>query len=102
MPDACPGLSVNNLSRTFLGASKPLFSNLSFSLNRDGRLAVLGRNGQGKSSLIRMLGGVDRPSVGRIDWKMSPSWPIGFNGGFQGSLSGLDNIRFLSRLYERD
>ena len=33
---------------------------------------------------------------------MSSSWPIGFGGGFQGSLSGLDNIRFLSRIYERD
>ena len=33
---------------------------------------------------------------------MTSSWPIGFGGGFQGSLSGLDNIRFLSRLYNRD
>lgn len=96
------GLSVQNLSRTFHGATKPLFTNLTFSLKRDGRLAILGRNGQGKSSLIRMLGGVDRPSEGRIDWRMSSSWPIGFHGGFQGSLSGLDNIRFLSRLYGRD
>lgn len=96
------GLRVDNLSRTFRGAAKPLFTNLSFSLKRDGRLAILGRNGQGKSSLIRMLGGVDRPSEGGIAWRMSSSWPIGFHGGFQGSLSGLDNIRFLSRLYERD
>ena len=33
---------------------------------------------------------------------MTNSWPIGFSGGFQGSLSGRDNIRFLSRLYNRD
>lgn len=33
---------------------------------------------------------------------MSSSWPIGFSGGFQGSLTGNDNIRFLSRIYERD
>lgn len=96
------GLRVVNLSRQFHGASKPLFSNLSFSLKRDGRLAILGRNGQGKSSLIRMLGGIDRPSDGYIDWSMTTSWPIGFGGGFQGSLTGLDNIRFLARLYRRD
>lgn len=96
------GLRVQSLSRTFKSRSKPLFSELDFSLRRDGRLAILGRNGQGKSSLIRMLGGVDRPSHGRIEWSMTSSWPIGFHGGFQGSLSGLDNIRFLSRLYERD
>jgi len=33
---------------------------------------------------------------------MTNSWPIGFAGGFQGSLSGLDNVRFLARLYRRD
>lgn len=105
MPDNPPndvGLRVVNLSRQFHGASKPLFSNLSFSLKRDGRLAILGRNGQGKSSLIRMLGGIDRPSEGFIDWSMTTSWPIGFGGGFQGSLTGLDNVRFLARLYRRD
>lgn len=101
-PSSDVGLRVVNLSRQFHGASKPLFSNLSFSLKRDGRLAILGRNGQGKSSLIRMLGGIDRPNEGFIDWSMTTSWPIGFGGGFQGSLTGLDNVRFLARLYRRD
>jgi len=40
------------------------------------------------------LGGVLAPSAGRVEWAMSPSWPLGFTGGFQGSLTGLDNIRF--------
>ncbi|MBD3837163.1 ABC transporter ATP-binding protein [Brevundimonas sp.] len=100
--EADVGLIVTDLARTYHGSHRPLFSKLNFSLKREGRLAVLGRNGQGKSTLIRMLGGVDRPSAGRIDWRMTASWPIGFGGGFQGSLSGLDNIRFLSRLYGRD
>lgn len=42
-----------------------------------------------------------RPSEGQISWSMTASWPIGFGGAFQGSLSGLDNIKFLSRLYNR-
>jgi capsular polysaccharide transport system ATP-binding protein len=96
------GLSVQNLGMTYHGASKPLFQGLSFDLRRQGRLAILGRNGQGKSTLIKMLGGVLPANEGRIDWRMTSSWPIGFGGGFQGSLSGLDNIRFLSRLYARD
>ena len=41
------------------------------------------------------------PSKGRICWKMSSSWPIGFGGGFQGRLSGIDNIRFITRAYKR-
>jgi capsular polysaccharide transport system ATP-binding protein len=96
------GLSVQNLGKTFHNAPRALFGGVSFDLRRNGRLALLGRNGQGKSTLISMLGGVMPQSEGRIDWSMSGSWPIGFVGGFQGSLSGLDNIRFLSRLYNRD
>lgn len=96
------GLRVSGLSKTYRHADRTVFRDLSFSLERSGRLAILGRNGQGKSTLIKMLGGVLPPSDGVIDWRMSSSWPIGFAGGFQGSLTGLDNIRFLSRLYQKD
>ena len=96
------GLIVQNLGMTYHGARKPLFTGLSFELVRGGRLAILGRNGQGKSTLIKMLGGILSETEGRIRWRMTSSWPIGFGGGFQGSLSGLDNIRFLARIYGRD
>ena len=100
-PEA-PGLRVINVGKTFHGAHKALFRNINFDLSRSGRLAILGRNGQGKSTLIKMLGGVLPETEGRLEWRMSSSWPIGFGGGFQGSLSGLDNVRFLARLYNRD
>lgn len=96
------GLIVRGLGKTYPTAHKPLFSDLNFTLARGGRLALLGRNGQGKSTLIKLLGGVLPVTAGTIDWRMSVSWPIGLGGGFQGSLTGLDNIRFLSRIYERD
>jgi capsular polysaccharide transport system ATP-binding protein len=41
------------------------------------------------------------PDSGRIIRHMSNSWPIGFNGGFQGSLTGFDNARFIARIYGR-
>ncbi|WP_426022468.1 ABC transporter ATP-binding protein [Brevundimonas sp. PWP3-1b1] len=99
-----PGLSVRNLSKIYPESRghKPVFTNLGFDLTRGQRLAVLGRNGQGKSTLIKILGGVLPQTSGEIVWKMSSSWPIGFGGGFQGSLSGHDNIRFIARLYDRD
>ena len=97
-----PGLRVIDVSKTFHETKQTIFSGLSFELARNGRLAILGRNGQGKSTLIRMLGGITPPTTGKIQWRMRPSWPIGFAGGFQGSLSGLDNVRFLSRLYNKD
>lgn len=99
-----PALSVCALSKRYVESSskKPLFSDLTFSLACRGRLAVLGRNGQGKSTLIKILGGVLGASSGKVSWHVRPSWPIGFGGGFQGSLSGADNIRFLSRLYNKN
>ncbi|WP_296176743.1 ABC transporter ATP-binding protein [uncultured Brevundimonas sp.] len=97
-----PGLRVIQVSKTYREAKRCVFSDVNFELGRSGRLALLGRNGQGKSTLIRMLGGILPPTTGRIEWNMTTSWPIGFAGGFQGSLSGLDNVRFLSRLYKRD
>lgn len=96
------GLVVTGLGKMWRGAARPVFAGVDFRLAHNGRLGLLGRNGQGKSTLIRMLGGALPPSFGHIDWSMSASWPIGFHGGFQGSLTGLDNIRFLSRLYDRD
>jgi capsular polysaccharide transport system ATP-binding protein len=96
------GLCVRGLGKTYHAGKRRVFSGLSFDLPRQGRLGLLGRNGQGKSTLIKMLGGVLPASEGSIDWRMTSSWPIGFGGGFQGSLSGLDNIRFLSRLYDRN
>lgn len=101
-PTETPGLRVINVGKTYHGSKKPLFRNINFDLGKSGRLAILGRNGQGKSTLIKMLGGVLPETEGRIEWRMTSSWPIGFGGGFQGSLSGLDNVRFLARLYKRD
>jgi len=94
-------LTVTGLSKTYPmpQGRQTLFSDLSFELRPSERLGVLGRNGQGKSTLIKILGGALPASAGHVDWRLSPSWPLGFSGGFQGSLTGLDNIRFISRIY---
>ncbi|MBJ7441185.1 MAG: ABC transporter ATP-binding protein [Sphingopyxis sp.] len=102
-PEENLALRVTSLAKVYPGAHKPLvFNRLDFELLCSERLAVLGRNGQGKSTLIKILGGALQQSSGTVDWRVRPSWPIGFGGGFQGSLSGLDNIRFLARLYRQD
>lgn len=80
----------------------PVLRDLSLDIPAGSRLAVLGRNGAGKSTLIRLLGKVELPDRGRITHAMSVSWPLGFSGSFQGSLSGLDNVRFIARIYRRD
>lgn len=76
-----------------------ILKNINLTINPGERVALLGRNGAGKSTLIKQIGGVELPDSGRIIRKMTSSWPIGFNGGFQGSLTGYDNARFIARIY---
>jgi capsular polysaccharide transport system ATP-binding protein len=49
--------------------------------------------------MIKLIGGVELPTSGRIKRQMTISWPLGLGGGFQGSLTGYDNARFISRIY---
>ena len=63
------------------------------------KVGILGRNGAGKSTIIRLISGAERPSAGRIRRSMSVSWPLAFGGAFQGTLTGLDNLRFICRVY---
>jgi capsular polysaccharide transport system ATP-binding protein len=65
------------------------------------RIGVLGENGSGKSTLIRLIGGVEMPSKGKIVRRMSVSWPLAYRGGLHPDLSGVNNLRFLSRIYDR-
>jgi capsular polysaccharide transport system ATP-binding protein len=66
------------------------------------RVGILGRNGAGKSTLIRLISGAELPSSGHIIRRMSVSWPLAFGGAFQSSLTGLDNYRFICRIYGAD
>ncbi|GBQ86800.1 O-antigen ABC transporter ATP-binding protein [Gluconacetobacter johannae DSM 13595] len=84
------------------GGHRRVLDRVNFQLDRGQRLGVLGRNGAGKSTLIRIIGGVELPTSGRVEHTMSVSWPLAFGGAFQGSLSGLDNLRFICRIYDLD
>jgi capsular polysaccharide transport system ATP-binding protein len=92
-----------NLRKTYkVGRhEKVVLKGLSCSIERGDHIGLLGRNGAGKTTLIKLLGGVEMPTSGRIRRKMNLSWPLGFGGGFQGSLTGYDNAKFIARIYDR-
>ncbi|MFN9546347.1 MAG: ABC transporter ATP-binding protein [Cyanobacteriota bacterium] len=94
-------IKVNNLTKSFYykGKKSTIFKNLSFSIATGESIAVLGANGAGKSTLLRILGGIDLPDSGTIETDRTISWPVGLVGGFQGSLTGRENVTFVSRIY---
>lgn len=65
-------------------------------------VALLGRNGAGKSSLLRLISGTVRPDAGRIRRLGRVSWPVGLTGGFHSDLTGAQNVRFIARAYGVD
>jgi capsular polysaccharide transport system ATP-binding protein len=75
---------------------------INLSVNRGEKIGILGRNGAGKSTMIRMISGAELPTVGKVRRDMSVSWPLAFGGAFQGSLTGMDNLRFICRVYGAD
>ena len=78
---------------------KFVFRNLSFMVPHGKNLAIIGRNGAGKSTLMRLLAGQDMPDSGKIIAPDSISWPVGLSGGFQGSLTARQNVKFVARVY---
>ena len=94
-------IEVKNLTKSYVHKGKrvKIFEDISFCVERGESVALLGRNGAGKSTLLRILGGIDLPDSGTIQADVSISWPVGLVGGFQGSLSGRENVIFVSKIY---
>ena len=89
---------VNKSYRTRHGFT-PILKDVSLHVGAGEHVGILGQNGSGKSTLIRILSGSERPTSGRVHRGMSVSWPLAFGGAFLGALTGLDNVRFVCRLY---
>lgn len=79
---------------------RTVLDRINLEVGRGRKLGILGRNGSGKSTMVRLMSGTEYPTSGRITRTMSVSWPLAFSGGFQGSLSGMDNLRFICRVYQ--
>lgn len=75
---------------------------VNFKIQPGEKVGIVGRNGAGKSTMIRLISGAEKPNAGRVTRSMSVSWPLAFGGGFQGTLTGLDNLRFICRIYGDD
>ncbi len=93
--------NVSKSYRTRFGYRK-ILDGVNLRLEPGRNVGILGRNGAGKSTLIRLLSGAEQPTSGRIYRGMSVSWPLAFGGAFQTHLTGLDNLKFVCRIYGVD
>ena len=92
---------LKNITKSYLTPKgrRYVFRDLTLKIPAGKNIGLIGRNGAGKSTLVRLLGGADVPDSGTIATDKSISWPVGLSGGFQGSMTGRENIKFVSRVY---
>lgn len=94
-------ITVDNVTKSYAvrDGRAQILRGVSFGVQRGEKIGVLGRNGSGKSTLIRLISGAEQPDSGSITRGLTTSWPLAFGGAFQPALTGIDNLRFICRIY---
>jgi len=94
-------IELKNVSKYFQTkkGKNYILKDFSLSIPSGKNIGILGRNGAGKSTIMRMLGQIEFPNSGTIVSDKSFSWPLGLSGGFVGNMTGRDNVKFVCRLY---
>jgi len=94
-------IELRNINKKYLTRDgyHNVLDGVNLTIQRGEKIGILGCNGAGKSTLIRILSGAEPPSAGQVHRGMTMSWPLAFGGAFQGSLTGLDNLKFICRVY---
>ncbi|MDQ9833087.1 ABC transporter ATP-binding protein [Acinetobacter soli] len=94
-------IEIKNLTKSYVTPKGRhyVFKNLNAILPENKSVAILGKNGAGKSTLLRVIGGIDFADSGKVITQKTISWPVALSGGFQGSLTARQNVRFVARLY---
>ena len=97
-------LEFENVSKSFWTGSqrKVILDRVSFRVELGNSMSILAPNGTGKTTLINMMVGLEKPDEGDIRRSCNISFPLGFMGGVVGKVSAMENSRFISRLYGLD
>lgn len=97
-------IRFENVSKSFWtgGHQKMILHDATFRVDIGRNLGILAPNGTGKTTLINMMAGLEKPDHGSVTRQGRISWPVGYNGGVVPSMSGSENVRYIARLYDRD
>lgn len=97
-------IELRHLIKTYRlnGNVNTIANNISFTFPDGESVALIGRNGAGKSTMLKMIAGTVQPDSGEVIRHGSVSWPVGFAGSFHGDMTGAQNVKFVARLYGVD
>lgn len=97
-------LEFENVSKSYWTGTqrKVILDRASFRVDLGNSLGILARNGTGKSTLIKMMSGLEKPDEGEIRRNCRISFPLGFMGGVNNKHSATENARYIARLYALD
>ncbi|WP_120499960.1 ABC transporter ATP-binding protein [Roseovarius sp. EL26] len=97
-------LEFENVSKSFWTGTqrKVILDQVSFRVELGNSMGILAPNGTGKTTLINMMAGLEKPDEGTIRRKCRISFPLGFMGGVVSRMSAMENARYIARLYGMD
>ena len=97
-------LEFQNVSKSYWTGQrrKVILSDASFRVVEGQSLGILAPNGTGKSTLIGMMAGLEKPDEGKVRRFCRVSFPLGFMGGLTGKHSARENVRYIAQLYGLD
>ncbi|WP_117190666.1 ABC transporter ATP-binding protein [Rhizobium terrae] len=84
------------------GTIKVVLDGVSVNFRAGSSYAILGINGAGKSTTIRVIAGTELPNAGRVKRTARVSWPLGFAGGLHPEMTGRENVHFVARIYRQN
>ena len=93
--------NVYKFYKTF-GMRKVVLDHVSLDFQSGWSYGLMGVNGAGKSTTLRILAGTESANSGKVRRSVRVSWPLGFSGGFHPNMTGRENVYFVSRIYGED
>lgn len=81
---------------------KVILDHATFTVELGNSIGILAKNGTGKTTIINMMAGLEKPDEGTVRRSSRVSFPLGFMGGIISKLSAKENARYVAKLYGLD
>lgn len=98
-------IELRNVTKSYRSrrtGRKTVLHNVNAVFEQGHSYGILGVNGAGKSTLLRIVCGAERPTFGEVRKDVTVSWRLGVGSSFNSSLTGMENVRFVCRIYDAD